>query len=82
MTRSLPHKLIGTADIEQSANNMISSVFGDANGKHGSVDSRCIFTPNVLQLPHSFDTSNDNFNPSVAEILANYYLLAFKRIYP
>ena len=76
------HKLIGTADMEQSAKDMISSVFGDTDGEHGSVDSRYIFTPNVLQMPHSFDTSNDNFSPSVAESLASYYLSAFKRRYP
>ena len=34
------HQLIGTADMEQSAKDMISSVFGNADCKHGSVDSR------------------------------------------
>ena len=34
------HQLIGTADKEQSPKDMISSVFGNADGEHGSVDSR------------------------------------------
>ena len=34
------HQLIGTADKEQSPNDTISSVFGNANGGNGSVDSR------------------------------------------
>ena len=34
------HQLIGTSDIEQSPKDMISSVFGNADGEHGSLDSR------------------------------------------
>ena len=34
------HQLTGTADKEQSPKDMISSVFGNADGEHGSIDSR------------------------------------------
>ena len=34
------HQLIGTADMEQSPKDMISSVFGNADGEHGSVNSK------------------------------------------
>ena len=34
------HQLIGKADMEQSPKDMVSSVFGNANGEHGSVYSR------------------------------------------
>ena len=42
MMKLLPkgHQLIGTADMEQSPKDMISLVFGNAYGEHGSVDSR------------------------------------------
>ena len=33
-------QLIGTADMEQSPKDMISSLFRYADGEHGSVDSR------------------------------------------
>ena len=36
------HQLIGTADKEQSPKDMISSVFGNTDGEHGSVDSRSL----------------------------------------
>ena len=34
------HQLIGIADMEQSAKDMISSVFGNADGENGSIDRR------------------------------------------